>query len=131
MTITLGQLKNAESALRKLLNHDLPISVSYNLRKLVKAAESELSHFEAERVKLVTKFGVKNQDDDGMTVAPEHLEEFHAEMTKLFDMEIEVTTYGIDLDKLFDSDLKMTAVEMAQLEPFFKPAMATAVVNAS
>ena len=65
ITLTLGQLVAAKPALTKLLNTDLDCKISWKLRKVVSKIDSELSHHESERVRLVTKYGDK--DNDGNT----------------------------------------------------------------
>jgi hypothetical protein len=123
MKITFLQLKNAQPALTKLLNTDLDVRVSLTLRRVVKAVDNELEHFDAERMRLIEKYATKDKagkiltkddqavfDDEGAYV------QFRNEFEKLAGFEIEMDVKPIDLSKV--EGVKMSPVELNTLDPF-------------
>jgi hypothetical protein len=123
MKITFLQLKNAQPALTKLLNQDLDVRVSLPLRRVVKAVDAELEHFDAERMKLIEKFAQKDEagkiltKDDQAVFGDEGVYvQFRTEFEKLADVEIEMDVKPIDLSKV--EGVKMSPVELNTIDPF-------------
>jgi hypothetical protein len=115
MKTDLKAILNAKPALDKLLNSSLPISAAFKLKKLVRAINEELSHFENERISLVKKFGV--EDDQGnINVDPAKLNDFSKELDELLSVPVELSFDPISYEKL--QDISMSAVEMALLDDF-------------
>jgi hypothetical protein len=117
MKVTLGNIKTAEEALKKLLNMDLPIKSSFVLGKLVKEVNAELAHFEDERIKLVKKMGTEDGEGN-FNVTQEKAGEFMSAYSELSDIEVELNYEPVSADDL--GDIFMTAVEMASLSEFVK-----------
>ena len=123
MKITFLQLKNAQPALTKLLNTDLDVRVSLTLRRVVKAVDAELEHFDAERMKLIEKFATKDKagkivtkDDQAVFGDEGAYVQFRNEFEKLAGFEIEMDVKPIDLSKV--EGVKMSPVELNTLDPF-------------
>ena len=118
MKIAIGKFRVAQDALSKLLTAELPVKIAFRLSRLYKVAQENLTAVEEQRVKLVSKYGKKVGDSEDMEVLPENLEKFQEELLSLLEEEIEVDYEPVGLDDL--GDIKLTAVEMAALEPFLK-----------
>jgi hypothetical protein len=122
MKITFLELKNAQPALTKLLNTDLDVRVSLTLRRLVKAVNAELEHFDAERFKLLEKFAQKDADgklvtkDDQAIFDDAGAIQFRAEFEKLASVELEMDVKPIDLSKV--EGVKMSPVELDTIDAF-------------
>lgn len=93
MQVRLGALKVAVPILSKLSEErDMRAASAYKLSRLLKVFSKELDDFEAERVKLVQKYGEKKSGDDGETVVvtdPEKMKLFVAEFNDLVATEVD------------------------------------------
>ena len=123
MKITFLQLKNAQAALTKLLNQDLDVRVSLPLRRVVKAVNAELEHFDAERLRLLEKFAQKDEagkivvENDQAVFGDEGaFVRFRAEFEKLASVELEMDVKPIDLTKI--EGVKMSPVELDTIDAF-------------
>jgi len=115
MQIKIGALQAASPALKKILNADLPVSVSFQLSKAIKAIETELSHFEDTRQSLVRKHGT--DDGNGNIVVPESAYgDFGTEFAELNNVEVEIAFTPISVTKL--DNVKLSAVDLMLLEAF-------------
>lgn len=117
MTLTLMQIKNAEAVLNKLLTSPLPVKVSYRLSKIIKKLNEELTQFENSRQKLFEKYGT----DDGqgsLTVGDQNQAVFLSELNSLLAETVDLEDIKIQLDDI--ADIKFSAVEIAQLEPWLQ-----------
>jgi hypothetical protein len=115
MTVTLGTIRAAEPALKKLLTTELPIGTSFKLSKLVKIVDENLQHYENERVKLVKKFG-KADDQGNINVQPDQMDEFLKGITELHAISVELPYEPVSVESL--GEVKMSAVDAAQLTEF-------------
>jgi len=57
MKLKLRDLRDAQESLKKLLNQDVPARVAFQLSKLARAANAELTTYGEIRQKLVRKYG--------------------------------------------------------------------------
>jgi hypothetical protein len=92
------------------------------LRRLVKAVNAELEHFDAERFKLLEKFAQKDADgklvtkDDQAIFDDAGAIQFRAEFEKLASVELEMDVKPIDLSKV--EGVKMSPVELDTIDAF-------------
>lgn len=113
----LETLVNATPAMAKLLSTDLPVKLAFRLGVMIKSVDPALKAYNDERMKLVTKYGVK--DDKGNTQVPaDKMKEFTVELQKVLDED--VTVAGIPELKLDDipEETKMKPQEMSALTPW-------------
>jgi len=109
----LGILKQSEKALSKLMNANLDIKIAYTLGRIANKIGQELKTVEDLRVKLVEKYGDK--DEKGQHVVPEDKkEEFWTEYSELLEAEVELDFNKITLEKL--AKVNMTPAEMIYLD---------------
>ena len=109
---TLGILKQSEQALSKLMNANLDIKTAYTLGRIANKIGQELKSTENLRIKLVEKYGDK--DDKGKHVVPEDKkEEFWAEYSELLEVEVELNFNKITLEKL--AKVNMTPADMVYI----------------
>jgi len=113
MTIKLGALLNASSALKKLVSTELPVSVSFALSKCLKAIETELSGHEEQRQALVRKHGAAD-DAGNYAVSPDNIEAFFVDLAELNSIEVEIPFTPISVSRLGD-DVKLSAVDFSLL----------------
>lgn len=68
--------------LQKVTSLELPVKTGYWLEKILKAATLVFEGYNAQRIQLIQRLGVK-QDDGNFTVPDDKLEEFNKELTSL------------------------------------------------
>ena len=110
--MSLVEVKNAETALNKVLSSQLDIKTSYNLGKIVKKLNEELTNLESIRIKLVGKYGTVNEKGE-KNVEKDNLKEFYREYGEALKIEVEFDINKISIDKL--SDIKLTPIEVSSL----------------
>jgi hypothetical protein len=114
--VTLGEIKQIEEILSKLVNESLPVKISYKLSKIIPLLNAELERFEKFRVERISKYG--EADEEGNTkVLPENVEVFVNEMNELMAESIDLDFDPISIDTLPD-DTKLSAVEIHSLAKF-------------
>ena len=110
---TLGQLKQSEKAVAKLMNQETDIKTAYSLGRIVNKIGQELRDSESARIKLVEKHGTK--DDKGQSVVPEENKKvFYEEYSKLLEVEVEMPFSKVSIESL--SKVSVTPAEMVQLD---------------
>lgn len=110
---TLADLKNAEGALNKIFHStELPIRSAYKLSLLVTKVQEQLKTLEDMRVRLVQKFGVK-QEDGNQTVRPDKMTEFMAEMEVVLSEPAELNK--ITLTEADLAGVKLSPAEIANV----------------
>ena len=88
MKLKLSQLIAMRTSLVKLIEKDMPIKQSYNLARFIKKANAELESFEETRVKLVNKYGEKDEAGN-VAVSEVNQQQFLNELNELTEIEIE------------------------------------------
>lgn len=100
MQIRLKQIIAANDALKKLSTINLPIKISYRLRRLDDKVKSILGTYEEARVSLVKEYG-QTQDDGTFSVSdPEKLKTFWEKTSELQEVE-----ENIEFDKIKLEDM--------------------------
>jgi len=98
----LVDIKNAEPALRKLANAELPIKLAFQISSVIDEIDPHLSKFEEFRVSLVKKYGIETEN--GIEVPKDKIGEFNDEINNLLNAEITVNITPIKLDNISDVD---------------------------
>ena len=88
MKLTLSQLITMRPSLVKLIEKDMPIKHAYNLARFIKKANAELESFEETRVKLVNKYGEKDEAGN-IAVSERNQQQFMNELSELTEIEVE------------------------------------------
>ena len=88
MKLKLSQLIAMRGSLVKLIEKDLPIKQSFNLAKFIKTANEELEQFEQQRVKLVNRYGAKDEEGN-IAVKEENQQQFVNELNELTEIEVD------------------------------------------
>jgi len=81
-------LKNAETALKKLVNADLPIKIAFSLSNVVDSVDEQLRKFEDFRINLIKKYG--DETEKGFEVKPENVGIFENELNELLQLDIDI-----------------------------------------
>jgi hypothetical protein len=94
-------IKNAESALRKLVNAELPIKLAFQISSMVDEIDTHLQKFEEFRIELVKKYG--DETENGIEVK-NNIDEFNKEINDLMNVEITVNITPVDMDVFMNID---------------------------
>jgi len=106
-------LKNAETALQKLVNADLPIKIAFGLSNVVDAVDEQLRKFEEFRVNLIKKYG--KETEKGFEVQQEHVMTFEKELNELLQLDIDIKDINpINLDLLENSSFSIVELKSLQ-----------------
>lgn len=121
--IKIGALLNSTEALQKLASKELKARPAWQTSRILKAAEKEIQEFNEARMKLINKFGEKDEAGQLITdeagnckINPDNISDFNAEFNELVESEIEINGNKININDIEDVDF--TPAEMTVLEAF-------------
>lgn len=118
---TLGELKNIEESIKKLVNSEIPIKISYRLSKIIAKLSTELSLFEEHRIALVRKYAETTEDESGTSqvkVSQENMPLFIEEFNTLLQEPVTIQFVPININSLGDN-LNFSPLDMVNLQKFF------------
>ena len=123
IAITLENLMNSVDALKSLSQKQLKARSAYQISKILKAADEEISNFNETRMQLIKKYGEKDEtgelktDENGnVHIVTEKLQSFNDELQELLKTFAELNVNQIPVDEL--GDISFTPMEITQLEYF-------------
>lgn len=101
MKITLNELVGSVDSLKALLECKLPFKVSYRINKLLNnSVASALKSYEADRVKLVLKYGTVQEDGSTQVTDADSLKDFTKQLQELLDSEVEIKFDPISISEI-------------------------------
>ena len=112
------EISNMKVALSKLIEKELPISIAFRLGKFTKKVEELLSQIEEYRIKVVTKWGVRNDETEQIEVPKDKMNEFFSEMSELFNETVSLEFDLIDIKVIENIDL--STKDILALDKLFK-----------
>ncbi|MCK5018341.1 MAG: hypothetical protein KAS32_14885 [Candidatus Peribacteraceae bacterium] len=110
----LGDLKNVENIMVRLVNSELPIRTAFQLNIMVESLDKHLSRLEDFRIKLVKKYGTEDKEGN-IQVNPESIVDFTNELKDLMDSDVEFTPTKIAVEVFEDNDIKLTVKDLNSL----------------
>jgi DNA-binding MltR family transcriptional regulator len=113
MKITLAEIKSLETSLSKIFDKDINIKLAYRLGILLKKISEEMQSLEKNRVKLVTKYGVKNGEGQ-VSVPDEKTPDFYKEFNELMQISIDIDFEPIPLSAF--GDISLSAADVMRLD---------------
>ena len=116
MKVKLGEIYNSVNVLSKLLDTEIPVSVSYKLMKLVNTLNSELKTVEEQRIKLVKKYSDTSTEES--TVKDESKDAFLKDFSELLAQEIEIDWVALSL-KTLDNSVKLSVNDLTKIQYLF------------
>ena len=117
MKVKLSEVYNSIETLNKLMQIELPITVSFKLIKLLKKLNDEVAVIEQSRVKLVKKYSPDGKDEN-LTVPEDKREEFFKEFSELLTTEVTVDFEPISVNSL--PNINMSVTELGKIDYIFK-----------
>ncbi|WP_115716773.1 hypothetical protein [Amedibacterium intestinale] len=110
MKLTNGTIFNAQIALNKLSNADLPIKTAYAVKKNVDALKKQIAFISERRNELIRKYGKEDMIDKE---DKEAIEKFVNDFNEILGIEEEIEISTIDVEKL--EDVKISASDLEAL----------------
>lgn len=121
--VQINDLLNSTEALQKLSKTDLKAKLAWQVARLLKAADKEIQEFNETRLKLIQKYGEKDESGELITdekgnckILPDSLDSFSTELNELVNSEIELNVNKIAIDDL--DSISFTPADMNSLENF-------------
>lgn len=109
MKVALKYIVNSVQSLRDLSALKFKATISFQLAKLIKSVEDELTIYEETRTETVKKYST-----DGQQVDEASIPQFVAELNELMEKEVEVYEFKLSHDDLADKDI--SAQQLIQLD---------------
>lgn len=121
--LKIGDLVNSTEALQKLSQKEMKAKLSWQVTRLLKAADKELQEFNETRMNLIKKYGEKDENGELITddkgnchILEASTIDFSNELNELVDTEVEISANKIRIDDLENIDF--TPADMGILEVF-------------
>ena len=121
--VKISDLLNSTEALQKLSKTDLKAKLAWQVSRLLKSADKEIQEFNETRMKLIQKYGEKDENSELVTdengnckITPDSIESFSNELNDLVISEVELNANKIRIDDL--NEVNFTPAEMNVLETF-------------
>lgn len=116
--LKLGEIRNMKEPLQRLLDKEIPVRVAWNLTKLVKVFDKELSELEEQRVDTIKRIGVVD-DSGNMSVPDDKMEEFVQTFNESLNSDFVIEDFEpIPVDLL--GDITISAKDMIFLEKLIR-----------
>lgn len=123
--VSIATLLNSTEALQKLSTTDLKAKLAWQVARLLKAADKEIQEFNETRMKLIQKYGEKDEngelikdEKDNCRISNDVAEEFSTQLNDLIQAEVEINVNKINIDEL--DNITFTPADMAMLENFIQ-----------
>lgn len=114
ITMTLGELVEAEDALSRLLEVKLPAQLAYSVATLMRAVKTETAHYHKEREILIRELGESVPDNEQMMrVKSGEIPAFIKRVNELMIVEATISIRPLKLADLPD----MTGTDILKLGP--------------
>lgn len=95
--MTLNELMNAAPALRELSEKSFTGATTFKIARLIREVDKEIKTFEEERMKIVNKYGEKDengelatQEDGTVKIIEDKINECNQELVDLLNAEVEI-----------------------------------------
>lgn len=124
ISITLDQIVKSVDILKTLSKQDLNARLAYKICKIILAVDEEYNTFQETRMKVVMKYGEKNEDgsiknvDGQVMILPEYVEEAQNELKELLETEINLNINALTIDEL--ENCTISPADMINLMPFIE-----------
>ena len=114
MKKTIGQLVEAQEAIKALMGQVLPLSVSYSVSECFRLIEPKAKFFEEKRTELFRMYGTPDaKDPNNLVIPPEKMQEFGAKLNELFSLEVSLDLLEIDVEEILKMEEKDQKINIA------------------
>jgi hypothetical protein len=112
--IKLGDLKNVEPIIVKIINAELPIKIAFQINMMIDDLDEKLTKLETFRINLVKKYG-ETDEGGNLHVIPKNMRAFSEELNDLMDSDVDFTPVKIPLEVFDTANIKVTVKELNAL----------------
>jgi hypothetical protein len=112
--IKLGDLKNVENTILKVINAELPIKIAFQINLIVDDLDDKLTKLEKFRIGLVKKYGEEDKLGN-LQVLPANMPAFSQELKELMDSDVDFKPVKIPLEVFDTAGIKVTVKELNAL----------------
>jgi len=116
--VKLIDIYNSVPVMNKILETSMSASLAFQMTKLLKTLNDEMKSIEDQRVKLVEKFGTKQEGNDTLMVSDENKDKFMSEFGELLNTSVEISWEPLSVTKV--DGLQLTVNDMARVQFLFK-----------
>ena len=121
--LTINELLNSTEILQKLASKELKARLALEVARMLKSAEKEIQDFNEVRMKLINKYGEKDENGELITdekgnckIMQDEIKNFSSELNDLVGTEVEINANKLKIEQI--ENLDFTPAEMSMLEPF-------------
>lgn len=112
--IKLGDLKNVEPIILKIINAELPIKIAFQINIMIDDLDDKLTKLENFRINLVKKYGEEDKSGN-LQVIPKNTQAFTQELRELMDSDVDFTPVKIPIEVFDTANIKVTVKELNAL----------------
>lgn len=112
--IKLGDLKNVEPTILKIINAELPIKIAFQINLMIDDLDDKLTKLEEFRINLVKKYGEADKDGN-LQVKPKKIQAFTQELKELMDSDVDFTPVKIPIEVFETANINITVKELNAL----------------
>ena len=112
--IKLGDLKNVEPIILKIINAELPIKIAFQINLMIDDLDDKLTKLENFRINLVKKYGEEDKSGN-LQVIPKNTQAFTQELRELMDSDVDFTPVKIPIEVFDSANIKVTVKELNAL----------------
>ena len=120
--VTVKEIVDSVNVVKQMMNMSMKSKVAYQVARLARELENELKTFENERMRLIQKYGEKDEDgnlktdENGQyTIPKDSIKEFGDESDGLLETKVELNVNKI---KLEDLDCELNPGQILRIMPF-------------
>ena len=111
MKLKLSEIVGNIEGIKALAVVELPIKVSYNIKRLVRKLQPEIDTYQEARNAIINELGeLDEKTKETKVVDPEKLKEFAKRVTELLEVEVEIDFEPIKISDLGDIKVSSNAL---------------------
>jgi hypothetical protein len=123
MKITNKELLSKINILQTISQRKLPVKVSYAIAKNIASINKELKIFEAEKLKIINEYALKDEKGQPITEGinfkfedDEKKQKCNEKYSELLNIETDIEFRTINTNELFKSDVDFSPAELIELD---------------
>lgn len=123
--IVLGDIVNSTEIFNKIMQQSFKGSLAFKIARLARELEKEMQTFNDERMKIIRKYGKKDENgeliinnDGNIEFENDKINEINSEFNSLLETELEINADKLPIDSI--DEFELTPQEVISLEKFFE-----------
>jgi len=123
--VSLNDVVNSSQTFNKLMQQSFKGSLAFKIARLVRELEKEMQTFNDERMKIIRKYGKKDEngelivgEDGNVSFENDKINDLNNEFNSLLETELEINADKLPMDSI--DEFELTPQEVIDLEKFFE-----------